>query len=322
MLVPVLYLIGGLIGLLIAAEFLVRGSVAAATKLNVPPLLIGLTIVAFGTSAPELVISAQAAVQGFPGVAIGNVVGSNIANIFLVLGIPALIYPIQSGQTMIRRNVVIMLLATGLFIWLALEYGEYIFWHGALFFGLIVFFLMYSGFRATLGGKEDPTVDDLTNFEELGTLPSSIIIILLFLLIGLIGLPVAGHFMVEGAETMAKALGVPDTVIALSLIAFGTSLPELATVFVAATHRQSAVIYGSVIGSNLFNLLAVMGVAAMLAPIAIPDAFLGFDLWVMLGASLAIVPFVFARRPLGRVTGLVFLVIYVAYIFAKYQGWP
>ncbi len=319
MLIPISYLVGGLIGLLFAAEMLVRGSVAAAEKLNVPPLLIGLTIVAFGTSAPELVISAQAALTGFPGVAIGNVVGSNIANIFLVLGVPALIYPIESSQAMIRRNVVIMLLATGLFVWLAIEYGAYIHWHGQLLFGCIVLFLLYSGFRATIGGKADPTVEDLTNFEELGARPKSNALITVLLLVGLIGLPIAGHLMVVGAEAMATHLGVPDTVIALSLIAFGTSLPELATVVVAATHRQSAVIFGSVIGSNLFNILAVMGVAAMLAPIGVPESFLRFDMWVMVAAALAIVPFVFLRRPLGRLTGLIFVSIYALYIYSNYQ---
>lgn len=317
MILTLVILVASLAGLIVAAEFVVRGSVALALKLHVPPLLIGLTIVAFGTSAPELLVSAQAALSGMPGLSLGNIIGSNVANVFLVLGVPAIIYPIAANQPTIRRNTSFMLAATGLFIYFCWS-GVLVFWQGAVMFGLIVIFLILAGLRVANGNGKDPNLQELNELSEVGNLPDTSLMIALLLIAGLIGLPLSSHYLVESASTVAGLFGVSNAMIGLSIVALGTSLPELATTVAAAIHKQSAMAIGNVIGSNIFNILAVMGVTAMLTDVPIPDDFAPENLWIMLGASLALAGFVFTHKPIGRLFGILFLIGYIGFVFWNY----
>ena len=320
------YVVGGLLMLLVCGDLLVRGSVSLAKRLNIPALFIGLTIVAFGTSAPELVVGVQAALNGPDaiGIAVGNVVGSNVANVLLVLGVPALFYPIMTDQPMIRRNALMMVAATGLFIYFCMD-GSLVLREGAILFGLIIIYLMYSAMRASRVSSEDFTPEEVEEVEQMSGLPKRGIVIGLFILVACIGLPIGAHFCVVGAQDLAQRMGVAPSIIGLSVIALGTSLPELATAIIAAMHRHSAVAIGNVIGSNIFNILAVMGVTSMVATpltgLAIPveAEFLNFDLWVMMGAALLVMAYALAKGKVGRISGLVFLVAYVAFIVLVFQ---
>jgi len=233
-----LSLISGFVILLFCGDLLVRGSVSLALKLGIPSILIGLTVVAFGTSAPELVVSIKAALTGAGGIAIGNVVGSNIANILFVLGLPAIIYPTLCNQDVVRRNTGFMVGATLLFIAFCL-FGQLVFWQGVVLFTLVVFFLAYVASHAF---KSNATEDDIAAEFEIPSdgegLPESSWTIAFFLLIGVCGLPLGAHFIVEGGTGIARNFGVSDAAIGLSLIAFGTSLPELATTMVATQRRS------------------------------------------------------------------------------------
>lgn len=310
-----LSLISGFVILLFCGDLLVRGSVSLALKLGIPSILIGLTVVAFGTSAPELVVSIKAALSDAGGIAIGNVVGSNIANILLVLGLPAIIYPTLCNQDVVQRNTLFMVGATLLFIFFCL-FGTLVFWQGVVLFTLVVLFLAYvanHAFRANVPDEDIAAEFEIPSDGE--GLPRSGWTIAFFLFIGLCGLPLGAHFIVDGGTGIARAFGVSDAAIGLSLIAFGTSLPELATTMIAAFRRQPDLAVGNVLGSNLFNILAIMGITTMVTPIEVPDAFIWFDLWVMLIAALVIVPFAMSRGTITRAAGLFFVVGYVAYLY-------
>lgn len=309
----------GLAILLVCGDFLVRGAVALAQKLNISPLVIGLTVVAFGTSAPELVVSIRAAIAGSPGISLGNVVGSNIANILLVLGLPAIISATSCNQKSLMRNMLYVTGASLIFIALCFM-GPLSFWHGAILFTLIVAFLLDSARRATTqtkavaaGAAATAEIED--PLEEVDDVPSNNAIIALFLALGIIGLPLGAHFTVSAASSIALSFGVSEAVIGLSIVAIGTSLPELAAAFAAATRGNCALVMGNVLGSNLFNLLAVMGVTAMIAPIPVPDQFLNLDLWVMLAATLILIPFVAFQTRITRIPAIAFVLAYIAYIY-------
>ena len=305
-------LIGGLFLLLFTGDLLVRGAVALANDLAIPPLLIGLTIVAFGTSAPELLIGVQSALSGLPEIALGNAVGSNIANVLLVLGIPAMIYPICCNQPAIRRNTIFMLLVSLLFIYMSFQL-VLTFWMGFCLFFLVLLFLVYAWYRAREGNG---AVEQLAELEEIEGVPQENWKVAAFIILGLIGLPIGASVTVDAADAIARVWQVPDAVIGLTIVAFGTSLPELATTVMAAVRRHEGLAVGNVIGSNIFNLLAVMGVTIMVADIPVPESFLRFDLWVMLGASALLLPFVLTRSKIGRVTGAGFTLAYLLYIYA------
>jgi len=308
-----LYLIGGLITLLICGDVMVRGAVALAVKFGVPSLIVGLTVVAFGTSAPELMVSVGAVLNGTPGLAIGNIVGSNVANILLVLGLPALLYPIACSHPSLRRSTLTMLAVTVLFVIICLS-GVLGVLQGVLLFTLLIIFLVYSGYHATRWPEEEH-VDDPENIDGVSGLPKSPWAIAGFILIGVIGLPIGAHFFVEGGTDIAQHFGVSDAAIGLSVIALGTSAPELATTIMAALRKQPDLAIGNVLGSNIFNLLCIMGITPMIADVPIPDAFLYFDLWVMLIAAMAIVPFAMAGRTITRGAGVFFLTAYGAYMY-------
>ncbi len=313
-------LAAGIALLLIGGDVLVRGAVSLAVKLDIPTLVIGLTIVAFGTSAPELVISLRAALAGSPGISIGNVVGSNIANILLVLGVPALIAATNCDQPFIKRNTLYVIGASLLFIWLC-QKGPLSFWHGAILFGLMVAFLVESGRRAAQRSDAATVIGEeaIELIDGVSGVPHRNWTIATFLAIGLISLPIGAQLTVSAASTIAKDFGISEAAVGLTIIALGTSLPELATTVAAALRGHCGLALGNVLGSNLFNILAIMGLTAMVVPVPVPEVIKSVDVWIMLAAALAITPFVLRRRSITWKIGLVFVscyLLYISFVFA------
>jgi cation:H+ antiporter len=274
-----------------------------------------LTIVAFGTSAPELLISLQAALKNAPGIALGNVVGSNIANVLLVLGVPAAMTALHTSGSDTRRSFAFMIFSTLLFIGLA-ACGIFTFWSGVILLIALAVMLgdaMRSAYHHRKEVAAACAVEDDEDVEGADPdMPWWRIIV--FLLLGLIGLPLGADLMVDNAEIIARRYGVSDTVIGLTLVALGTSLPELATTMMAALRRQADVALGNVIGSNMFNLLAIIGITSIVHPISVDPSFLKFDMWAMLAASLMLIPFVFMKRDITRVWGVTFTALYLLFI--------
>ncbi len=308
---------GGLVILLVGGDVLVRGAVALAQRLGVPPLVIGLTVVAFGTSSPELVVCVKSAIAGVPEIAIGNVVGSNIANILLVLGLPAVIFPIACNAESVRRDSAIMVGVSVLFVALCWT-GLIQFWQGAIMLALLIGFLVRSYLSSRNG---DQTVEAIVDeIEGIAVRPHSMFVSSVLVLVGLVGLVAGSSLLVDGATGLARAAGIPEEVIGLTLVAIGTSLPELATSVVAAIRRHGDVAVGNVVGSNLFNILGIMGVTAMVRPIPVPDQFLTFDLWLMLASSVVLLLFVLRGASINRMAGTVLAVGYAIYLWALFHG--
>ncbi|MDE9451162.1 calcium/sodium antiporter [Aliiroseovarius sp. Z3] len=308
----------GLVILLLAGDSLVRGAVNMSLRLGVPALIVSLTIVAFGTSAPELLISVQAIIEGVPGLAMGNVVGSNTANILLVLGVPALISGLSTATCDTKKSYLQMMGATVLFI--VLCSGGVITWVQGLVLLAALGLMLSSAFREALSHRRSNhvAVDEVCceDEEEVeGADPNMPWWkVILFLVLGLIGLPLGADLLVDASTNIARHFGVSETVIGLTLVALGTSLPELATTVMAALRKQAEVALGNVIGSNMFNLLAIIGIASLVGPIPVEPGILQFDLWVMLGASLLLAPFVFLKWHMGRVWGVILSMLYVVYV--------
>lgn len=295
----------GLVILIVAGDTLVKGAVNLALRLGIPALVVSLTVVAFGTSAPELLVSVEAILDGAPGLALGNVVGSNTANVLLVLGIPALIATMHTAGHDTRRDYLYMVAATGLFIALCMT-GTLVWWHGILLLTALAAVLTAT-FMASRGDvvEVEGAEPGLSGW-KMGV----------YLGLGMVGLPLGASLLVEGSTSIARAYGVSETVIGLTLVAIGTSLPELATTVMAAIRRHADVALGNVIGSNLFNLLGIIGIAVFVGPIPVEAGFLEKDLWVMLGATLLLVPFVFLKKDITRVWGATLTVLYLGYL-----GW-
>ncbi|TDL75223.1 calcium/sodium antiporter [Palleronia sediminis] len=318
MLLAFLLTVVGLVILIVAGDLLVRGAVNLSLRLGVPAMIVSLTVVAFGTSAPELVISIGAILDGAPGIALGNVVGSNTANVLLVLGVPALIATIGMDDPETRRSFVLMLVASVVFIALAFV-GPMKWWHGLIL--LAVFGLILGGqIRTSLAHRRSaraakaalPVSDDEVEGADPNIGGGKIAF---FLIAGIVSLPIGAQMLITGARTIAETFGVSDEVIGLTLVAIGTSLPELATTVAAAFRRQADVAIGNVIGSNTFNLLAIFGIALLVGPVPVEREFLRVDLWVMLAASVALTPFVFRDWKLGRLFGAVFCLLYITYVW-------
>ena len=308
-----LYLILGLALLVIAGDALVRGAVAMSLSLGIPAVIVSATVVGFGTSAPELLIAIQAALADSPGIALGNVVGSNIANVLLVLGVPAVIVPIAGCGTGAHRNLYLLLGATLLFSALMLS-GQILWWGGLLLVAVALIMVLDSVRSARLArnASKDEAILDL------GAMPGWKIGLLIG--IGIVGLPAGAYLLVEGARSIAADFGVSEAVIGLTVVAIGTSLPELATTITATLRRQADVAIGNVIGSNVFNITAVAGAAALAHPLLVPAEILGRDLWWMIGASLLLTPFVLCCHRISRPVGAAFLVLYGIYGYMAVAG--
>ncbi len=296
--------IAGLLLLVFAGDALVRGAVSLALKLGIPAFIVSLTVVAFGTSAPELLVAVQSALEGAPGIAFGNVVGSNTANVLLVLGVPAMLSGMDPRGSDTRRSYVIMLAVSVLFVGLCFG-GTFYIWQGVLLLAILMWTILDAIADGRKAGQSAAQSEELEEGDA--SMPGGRLA--MYLGAGLIGLPLGAHFLIEGAVDIAKAWGLSEAVIGLTIVAIGTSLPELATTVAAAMKRQADVALGNVIGSNMFNILAIMGVASFFGPLAVPPELLRLDLWVMLFSSIILMPFVFKgvifSRPIGiALTGL------------------
>ncbi|WP_375260402.1 calcium/sodium antiporter [Palleronia sp.] len=298
----------GLVILLIAGNALVKGAVNLSLRIGIPAFVVSLTVVAFGTSAPELLISIDAILSDAPGIALGNVVGSNTANVLLVLGLPALFYMFDTAQVSVQKSYVVMMAATVLFIALAFFAAPFTWWTGLVLLAVLGVILA-DQFREGMRSRVKP--GDIEGADtDLGW-PR----ILFFLAVGLIGLPIGASVLIDNATQIASAMGIPEAVIGLTLVALGTSLPELATTLAAARKNQADVALGNVLGSNLFNLLAIIGIASLFGEIPVEPSFLRLDLWVMLAASAVLAPFVFTRLRMGRLVGAGFCALYALYMW-------
>jgi cation:H+ antiporter len=302
--------------LILGAELLVHGAVAVARRLNVSPLLIGVTIVAYGTSTPELVVSINASLSGAYGIAVGNVVGSNIFNILLILALTAVIMPITVSPRAIGRDVLFALVAAGLFIWIASSRTVLGSDDGVLFLVVLLAMILIAYAQESIG---DGRLDEASRFMRPRPLRHSPVIDLLLIVVGLALLILGADVLVHSSIAIARANGISETVIGLTLVAAGTSLPELATSAVAALRRNPDIAIGNIIGSNIYNILAILGVAAILGPVRIDPQIVRVDMWVMLAATVALLlPMISANR-IGRSYGLLLLAGYVAYIAYLFQ---
>jgi len=304
----------GLVILLLAGDALVRGAVNLALRLGIPALIVSLTIVAFGTSAPELVIAVGSVIEGAPGLAMGNVVGSNTANVLLVLGLPALCVGLATGDHDTRRTFLFMIAATLLFIAMAF-FGPFTWIHGLILLLALALVMGQQAYEAHAHRSRAAAMAAADDAPEGADFSMPGWRIGMYVIVGLVGLPFGADLLVDNAVIIATRWGVSETVIGLTLIAVGTSLPELATTVVAAMRRQADVAMGNVIGSNLFNLLGIIGVATFFGPIPVEPQMLTFDLWVMLGASLILAPFVIWHMNITRGVGALFALAYATYVF-------
>ena len=298
-------LILSLVALYIGAGWLVQGSSALALKAKISPLVIGLTIVAFGTSAPELVVSLNAALKGEGEIAIGNILGSNIFNIGIILGISATIYPLQAKKQLLRIDIPVMLIATILltiFFW----NGELGRMEGSFFLAGIILYTIFSLYYSRKHGEE-PNL-------ELEEQPRHWAFDTLEIVGGLVVLIFASHLLVENATSIAREVGLSEAVIGLTIIAAGTSMPELATTIVAASKGKTDIAIGNIVGSNLFNILAIASSCSLVQPIVAKNVNY-IDLLVMLAISLLLLPLVKSGQKITRTEGLVLVIVYVIYMF-------
>ncbi|MEM7442117.1 MAG: calcium/sodium antiporter [Pseudomonadota bacterium] len=305
----------GFVLLIVGADFLVRGAVAVARWIGVSPLVIGLTVVAFGTSLPELVVSLRAALGDAQGLALGNIVGSNVANILLILGVAALIFPIRCTRTALVRDGSAMMAAT-VFFAVAAVLGGFGLIYGVTALICLLGLMLYSYFSDKKTGETLHTLEA----EEVEPIEGGGVFAAIAVVGGLAAVIIGGELLVEGAVSIARELHVSDEVIGLTLVAFGTSVPELATTAVAAVRRQADIALGNVLGSNLFNLLGVLGVTSVTTWLPTPPTTASFDVWVLLGVSLLLLVFMRTGWRLGRPEAVVLLVLYVGFILAQFHG--
>lgn len=298
MLTDLLLVCGGLVALLLGGEALVRGAVIVAQRAGLSPMVIGLTLVGFGTSTPELMTSLYAAGDGLPGIALGNVLGSNIANVLLILGVAALIAPV-AAKAVVGRDGWVMLAVTALCVVLMLS-GSVGRGAGLLCVGLLVVYLVWTLLTGTAEADDLPAGGALWQGFA-------------YFLAGLAGVVLGAGWLVDGASAIARVFGVSDAVIGLTIVAVGTSLPELVTTVMAARRGQGAIAVGNVIGSNIFNVLGILGITAMVYPLTVPAEMLGLSLWVFALAALAPAALMLATGRLGRGAGVAFVGAYAAY---------
>lgn len=302
-----LLLFGGLAVLIVGGELLVRGAVGIASKFKLSPLVIGMTIVSFGTSAPELIVSLKAAMDGFPEIAIGNVVGSNIANIALVLGLTAIILPVPVAVATLKRDWPSMMFVSLLFFFFILD-GTLSTWEGIVFVLLLLTYIIYQ--------LKSSKKNDLE--EETEVLKQPILLSILFLAIGIVGLAFGADWLVQGAVSIAKSFGVSEHVISVTIVAFGTSVPELVTSVMAAIKKQMDISVGNLIGSNIFNLLAVLGITAVVKDIPISETVISNDIFWVLGTSLLLLPLMLNYN-ISRWKGGILFASYLLYVFFLLQ---
>jgi cation:H+ antiporter len=313
-----LLLIAGLALLVLGAEALVRGASKLAIIAGISPLVIGLTIVAYGTSAPEMAVSVMASFAGQADISVGNVVGSNIFNVLFILGLSALVAPLVVAQQLIRLDVPIMIGVSLLMLVFGLD-GQISRVDGVILFTLA---LAYTGFQIYQGRSESNPDVQAEYIQEYGQQPSAtdrsvgqLLLNVGYILLGLVLLVLGSRWLVDSAITIARAFGISELVIGLTIVAAGTSLPELATSVVASLKGERDIAVGNVVGSNIFNILAVLGLSGMVAPagIVVSDAALRFDVPVMIAVAIACLPVFFTGNLIARWEGFIFMGYYIAY---------
>ena len=313
-----LQILAGFAFLVAGGELLVRNSVAAAGRLGVSPLLIGLTLVGFGTSTPELVTSLNAALSGAPGIAVGNVVGSNIANVLLILGLTSAISPIVSPASGFRRDataLVVSALAASVFI----LWGEIGRAAGTAMLLALAFYLLRS-YQAETVLPDSPSPTTLQTLEEGADLRAKpnlpIWVLVLLSLLGILVTIVGADLMVEGAVSLARVAGMSESLIGLTIVAVGTSLPEMVTSVMAAIRREPGIALGNIIGSNIFNLFGILGLTALVSPIQVPADIGPMDVWALLLATASLIWFGLGGWNIRRRDGVAMLGVYTAYVAA------
>jgi len=356
MLISILMLLLGISLLIYFGNKMVESAASLARNLGVSGLIIGLTIVAFGTSAPELVVGIRSVTTGVGELASANVIGSNIANVLLALGIPSIIMAIPTNTIGVARNASIALFASLLLTFMVFVNNPLLFWQSFIFCMGIILYLIWMYKLSSSGGEdpilselineaqtnsssnsktylvitlligivglllgghiigEDPILSELINEAQTNSSSNSKTYLVITLLIGIVGLLLGGHIIVKNAVLIATALDISETLIGLTIVAIGTSLPEIATVIIASYRGQSQVALGGIIGSNIFNLLAVLGISGLTGPIDVNFSIISFDIWIMLLTALILVLLVLRRKPIGRKTGILFLLGYVVYL--------
>lgn len=309
-----LYIISGLVFLIVGGNWLLKAAVGLSLRLNIPKIVIGMTVVSFATSAPELIISIKSALDGFPDLALGNVVGSNIANLALVLGITITLSKIDVQKSFYKTDWPVMMIASGLLFYFLYNDSMIDFKEGAIMFSFLIIFLVYLlRFQKKAAVIDEMPEDD----EELSWVKT-----IFFFAIGGVGLWSGSELLIKGAMDLATDFGVSERIIGVTVVSIGTSIPELAASIIAVLKKEKAISLGNLIGSNVFNILAVLGITSMIAPIQLNDVeLLNYDIFWMLGISFLVFPLVFFPRKLRLdwKDGFILLILYGIFVFTTIQ---
>ena len=300
----------GLYLLIKGGDWTVDAAVFMAERTGLSPLFIGATIISFGTSVPELFTSVNANLSGFPGIALGNVLGSNVANILLVLGATAFIFNVTADSRTLRKDLAMMLLATGI-LTAGMLMGAFSQVMGLIMFGILVTFVFFQYVTDSIVLEEDDDDDD-------GPRITGMTNAIFVLLMGLAALAIGSELLVEGAVQTGSAIGVPEAIIGLTVVAFGTSLPELSTCIAAARKQSVGLILGNIIGSNTFNVMSILGLTAAIQTLSVDPVLLGFELWATVIVALLFSAWMLAVGRLTRPMGAVMMLVYVLYIAVQY----
>lgn len=312
--IDILKIMGGLVLLFFGGEVLIKGAVSLARNFGLSKLLVSTVIVGFGTSMPEMTVSVGAALKGASDIAVGNVVGSNIANILLIVGLSATLCPIVVAGLAVKRDAIVMLAASSILCSLALI-GMITLVAGLMMFMLLIGYISWCYLQDKKVSLEtlQHIQEDVTGTPNLGVIKAS-----LYSLSGLALLIGGSYILVEGAVSIARGFGISEAVIGLTIVAVGTSLPELATSVVAALRKHSDVIIGNIVGSNIFNILAILGITAMISPVPIGQQIAGKDVWIMLAVATFLSLYLLKGKTISKMSGLVMLTIYAAYTIWLY----
>ena len=307
------FLIYGILILVISGDILVRGSVSLARYFKISTLIVGVTVVSFGTSAPELIVSINAALTGHPEIAIGNVVGSNISNIALVLAITAIILPIAVAKNSVRIDWPVMMASGILLYFMSLTNGSIEQYEGIVF---IIILILYILFIIHKGKKERKHAPEFKKPQY------NILLSLGFIVVSIIGMYFGSTFLIDGASGIALHWGVSERVISVTVIAFGTSVPELSTSVIAAIKKESDISVGNILGSNIFNVFAILGITASIKDVTVSSKILSSDILWMLASFILLLVFMFVPKKykIARVGGVILLVFYISYIYISFSG--
>lgn len=311
MILSIILLVAGLVLLIFGSDYLVKGACVIANRLQVPPLIVGLTVVAFGTSAPELFVSTSSALKGNADFAIGNIVGSNIFNMFGIVAFASLISVVKFNGQVLKQDVPVMLVALGSFYYFAAN-GEVSRLEGGILFAGILLYLLFLYLNFKKSKSADP---DKEMLEELPAADWGILLSFVVILASLFAMVIGSNLVVDNGSIIAKSLGVSDFVISVTLVGIGTSLPELATTYSSAKQGQADLALGNAVGSNIFNVFMVIGLTALIAPLTVSEEVVAFDLPVMFFAVFLLWPLMILRKEFAKVEGVSMFLAYAVYVY-------